>query len=149
MGQPPDAMWDPDMEMEPAVEMTQNEPMTTRDEPEMTRNEPTTMDTHTEDAAVEMCPLQMKAIPIWVGANMPPNLNKAGAPMGLPSWGSHGILRPGANPPLITFSPFLCSILTPILSSYRTPFPLFHLPKGGPTLSGFALSNLPPKYSLL
>ncbi len=81
-------MLNPDTEMEPAAEMTQSkpttthdEPMTTCDEPETTGNEPTAMDTHTEDAPVEMCPLQMKAIPIWVGAKMPTNLKSSTQPI--------------------------------------------------------------------
>ncbi len=103
-GQPSDLMWSPDMEMEAAATMDQNEPtmtrdepmttldepMMTRDEPEMTRNrpemtchEPTEMDTHTEDPTDKMCPLQMKAIPIRVGAKVPSNLNKVGTPMEL------------------------------------------------------------------
>jgi dUTPase len=55
----------------------------TRNEPETTRLEPTEMDTHTEDPSDKMCPLQMKAIPIRVGAKVPSNLDKAGAPMEL------------------------------------------------------------------
>ncbi len=62
---------------------TRDEPMTTRDEPETTRNEPTEMDTHTENPTDKMCPLQMKAIPIRVGAKVPTNLTKAGTPMEL------------------------------------------------------------------
>ncbi len=88
MGQLANAMWNRDTEMEPAAEMNQNEttmtrddPETTRNEPETTQNEPTAMDTHMEDAPVEICTLQMKAIPIRVGAKMPTNLNKARAPM--------------------------------------------------------------------
>jgi len=61
-------------------EMTHNEPEMTCNKPGMTRNEPTARDTPTEDAPTEMCTLQMKAIPLRVGAKMPTNLSKAGAP---------------------------------------------------------------------
>jgi transposase InsO family protein/dUTPase len=104
-----DAVWNPNTDMEAATAMDQNEPPTTRDEPmttrdepmttrdeprttrnepqttrhepETTRHEPTEMETHTEDPSDEMCSLQMKAIPIRVGAKLPSNLDKAGAPM--------------------------------------------------------------------
>ncbi len=46
-------------------------------------NKPTEMDTHIADAPTEMCPLQMKAIPIRVGAKTPANIHKAGVPMEL------------------------------------------------------------------
>jgi hypothetical protein len=51
--------------------------------PEITRNERTEMDTNTDDTGAEMCTLQMKAIPIRVGAKTPANIHKTGVPMEL------------------------------------------------------------------
>ncbi len=108
LGHPADAVWNPDTEMEPAAEppaaektqnepkMTWNEPETTWNVPETTQNEPTEMDTNTDNTAAEMCPLQMKAIPIRVGAKTPANIHKAGVPMELYTLAAFTVLPLGA-----------------------------------------------------